>query len=439
MLSIEDQRVTIIGARRSGLAAARLVIALKGKPRISESGSEDCLFDHQRPWKIREKIDVEFGGHTQEFIAQSDIVVVSPGVPIDSKPVQWAKSLGVPVMGEIEFAFQFCERPVIAVTGSNGKTTVSTLIDQVLKSGGYKSCLCGNIGYPFSDYVLDLDDKDFVVLELSSFQLESLLSMQEKEKFPISGFKPHIGLLINFSQNHLDRHEDLEEYFDAKKRMFMNQDKDDFAVLNGANDALRVLGKTLTAHVKYFGSTVQTEQQDRIDPNHLAVLEVAKILAIDPKVCYKVFKEFKGVEHRMEWVDRIDGVDYINDSKATTAEASRWALEHIYQPIIMICGGRDKNIDFTVLRNIVKQKVKKVIAIGESSKKIQDAFGDLIDVQICDSMETAVKKSQELSQEGDCVVLSPMCASFDMFSNFEERGEVYKQIVRQLKPAEKIH
>jgi len=290
------------------------------------------------------------------------------------------------------------------------------LIRNIIAEAGHGVILGGNIGNPFADFVGDLKKIDFVVLEISSFQLETIVD-----------FKPHVAVFTNFSQNHLDRHKDVDEYFEAKTRLFMNQDKNDFAVLNAKDERIRNLAPQLKAKVLLFN-----QQPSSANPNHLAVREVAKALNIKPEICDTVFAKFKGVEHRLEWVRTIAGVDYINDSKATTAEAGRWALESIQKPIVMICGGRDKHIDFSVLRDLVKKKVRKMIVIGEARAKLKDTFAGVVDVEESGALDQAVARAKSVANQGDCVLLSPMCASFDMFKNFEHRGEVFKEIVKNL-------
>ncbi|HBR15354.1 MAG TPA: UDP-N-acetylmuramoyl-L-alanine--D-glutamate ligase [Candidatus Omnitrophica bacterium] len=453
MINIQNKKITVIGARRSGQALARLVSRLNGVVKISEAGPEDKLTAQEREWLAVHKIPVEFQGHTRAFIEDSDFVVLSPGVRFDALPVQWARAKRIPVLGEIEFAFQFCRVPVIAVTGSNGKTTVVTLIYEILKAAGYKACLCGNVGYPFSDFVLASERLDFIVLEVSSFQMESIHGSDKPTGLSdydllerVQGFRPHIAVILNFSQNHLDRHKDLEEYFQAKTRILMNQAPGDFAVLNHQDARLRELSSRVRSGVVYFGQeNPRTQGRGRraggaststttaaLNPNHLAVLEVARIIGIEEDLCLQVFQGFKGVEHRCEKVRNVKGVEFINDSKSTTTEATRWALKNVEQPVILICGGRDKNVDFSVLSGLVGQKVKKMIVIGEARAKLRKTFAGIVDLEECEGLEQAVGRAQESAVGGDCVLLSPMCASFDMFANFEDRGKRFKDIVAHL-------
>jgi UDP-N-acetylmuramoylalanine--D-glutamate ligase len=420
-LDLKQKTVTIIGAGRSGRAVADLVCRMNGKAKISESATPEEEDTDLLLWASRHQVEMEWGGHNQSFIEDSDEIVLSPGVRIDAEPVRWARERNIPVAGEIEFAARLCPVPIIAVTGSNGKTTVVNLIKNILEAAGRKACLCGNIGTPFSQYVLQLEGVDYVVLEISSFQLESIVR-----------FRPHIAVFLNFSQNHLDRHKDIQEYFGAKKRIFLNQTPDDYAVLNYQDPAVRALASELKARVIYFNDPGTAFQNSTFNPNQLAAMTVAQIAGVPEHISKKVFEEFKGVEHRLEWVRSLDGVDFINDSKATTAEAGRWALSSIDKPIVMICGGKDKNIDFSVLKDLVQRKVKAMVVIGEAKEKLSKTFAATTDVVQCSSLKDAVVQAKRRAQPGDVVLFSPLCASFDMFTNFEERGKTFKEIVRDL-------
>ncbi|MCX5680750.1 MAG: Mur ligase family protein, partial [Candidatus Omnitrophica bacterium] len=234
------------------------------------------------------------------------------------------------------------------------------------------------------------------------------------------------------TQNHLDRHKDLEEYFSAKAKIFANQTKDDFAVLNYDDPKMRGLADTLKSKVLFFNSPELKKAHPNDNLDFFAARCAVKALGISDEIVSDVFKDFKGVEHRLEWVRAINGIDFINDSKATTAEAGRWALERMTKPVIMICGGRDKHIDFCGLRDIVEKRVKHMFVIGESREKIKKAFEDVVAVEECISFSDVVKKSFKKAAKGDCVLLSPMCTSYDMFANFEERGREYKRLVNEL-------
>lgn len=417
-IDLTNKTVTIIGAAKSGLSAAKLIHHLKGKPKISDCGTGETLPKDFKQWALANQVELEFNGHGQDFVAKSDLVVLSPGVRFDAQPVVWAREKNIPVMGEIELAYRFCPCPIVAVTGSNGKTTTVTLISEILKEAKRNVYLCGNIGTPFAEVVLNLKSTDYVVLEVSSFQMESIIQ-----------FKPHVAVLLNFSQNHLDRHKDMQEYFDAKRRIFMNQDAGDFAVLNFKDELVAGLADKVKSKVVYFN---EGKAGRWLNPNYMAAQAVGRILGIDEMVSDWVFANFKGVEHRLELVRTINGVEFINDSKSTTVEAGRWALENITKPIVIICGGRDKHADFTVLRDLVKKKIKKMITIGEARPVLAAVFKNSASTEECDSLEEAVRCAQKAAAPGDAVILSPMCASFDMFNNYEHRGQVFKEIVNRL-------
>lgn len=429
MLNLENRKVTIVGAQKSGIALSRLIAQLKGIPKVTDQREAEKFDSSLLEDLQKQGVVLEFGGHTRAFVEDSDLLVLSPGVRFDSSCVQWAREKNILVLGEIEFACQWCDKPIICVTGSNGKTTVVHLIRDVINASGKRACLCGNVGTPFSDYVLDLDSFDYIVLEVSSFQMESLLARDSSHP-EVKRFQPHIAVLLNFNENHLDRHKDLEEYFEAKVKMFSNQTEQDFAVLNYANDRIRALEKRLGAQVRFFNDP-DNQYRHIENQNHRAVSEVADILGVS-LVCKRVFDTFQGVEHRMEKVRILDAVEYINDSKSTTAEALRWALKQISKPIYLICGGKDKNIDFSVLKELVGQKVKKIFAIGEASDKVLKTFESVVSVETCQSLEHAVLSAKKSASSGSCILLSPMCASFDMFDNFEHRGKVFKEIVNSL-------
>jgi UDP-N-acetylmuramoylalanine--D-glutamate ligase len=266
---------------------------------------------------------------------------------------------------------------------------------------------------------LDLKPTDTVVLEISSFQLESTVH-----------FKPQVAVWTNFSQNHLDRHKDLEEYFQAKCRIFANQDHEDFAILNFLDPEHRKLAEQLKAKVVFFNTPDKPTGVD--NPNYLAAMLAARALDVPEEICLKTFAEFKGVEHRLEFVRDLGGVDFINDSKSTTVEAGRWALERSLKPMVMICGGLDKHLDYSPLKPLVAQKVKRMMAIGQAREIMKSTFGDVVEVDTYTSLEEAVKAARQAAKSGECVLLSPMCASFDMFKDYEHRGKVFKDIVNNL-------
>lgn len=431
MFDIKGKKVTVIGAQRSGLAALKLIAAKGGRPRLSELGEQKACPEEILRWLKAHGSEAEFGGHSKEFIRNSDLVVVSPGVPISAGPLAMARELGIPFLGEIEFAAQFCTRPIVAVTGSNGKTTVVNLIHQLISAGGHKSCLCGNVGFPFSEHVLGNDDYDFFVLEVSSFQMESLWGTEKGSRasgpFAIRRFQPRVAVLLNVTENHLDRHTDMQDYINAKVKIFANQTGEDFAVINGRDEICQGLKHKLAAQVREFNKSPDTG-----NPNFDAARTAAEILGIPGEAIAGVLRDFKGVEHRLEKFTVIDGVRFINDSKSTTPRSSQWALQQLEGPVIWICGGRDKNLNFDIGRDLVRSKVKCIIAIGEARQKIKSTFAGTVSIYEAGSLDESVQMARAKSSPGDCVLLSPMCASFDMFKNFEERGRLFKVCVSQL-------
>jgi len=410
----KGKKIVIIGFARSGLACANLLYGLGAQVSITDN-SDSELTRLNLPRLKSKDIKVELGVHTRDFIVNRDLAVVSPGIPQHCPPVVWAGQLKVAMVSEIEVAAALCPATIIAVTGTNGKTTVTTLIARLLEAKGRRVFACGNIGSPFSGEVEKMRQEDFVSLEVSSFQLER-----------IHRFKPKIAVILNFSRNHLDRHNNIEEYLGAKKRIFMNQDKFDYLVLNYEDPTVRELAKEAQASAVYF------RKNEDLNPNQSAVLAVASILKIDKDSVLGVFREFKGLEHRLEYVAEINNIKFINDSKATTVDSALWALENIAGKIILIAGGRDKGNDYSAILDLALKKVRAVVLIGEAKNKIRDAFKGLVPIDETNTLQEAIRVAFHKASPGDYVLLSPMCASFDMFSNYEERGLVFKQGVRDL-------
>ena len=406
--------ITMVGLARSGLACANLFYELGAQVSVTDAKNAPLTRRNARQLKSK-KIKLELGRHTPDFIKRRDLVVISPGVSDTALPVVWARKFGIPIISEIEAGWILCPATVIAVTGSSGKTTVTTLIGLVLKAAKKRLFVCGNIGNPFTGEIKKMRPSDFVVLEISSFQLEK-----------IQTFKPKIALITNVSNNHLDRYPGMKEYIQAKKRIFLNQDKSDYLVLNAEDKELRKMSRETKARVVFF------KNEKGLNPNQSAVLAVCSILGIAKKTCLKVFKNFKGLKHRMEEVANIGGVRFINDSKATTVESAIWALKNIPSPVILIAGGKDKGVDYRALLATAQRKVKETILIGDAKKKIKSAFKGILSVSESATLEGAVRQAFSKARPGDCVLLSPMCSSFDMFSDYEHRGRVFKKAVKDL-------
>ncbi len=410
----KGKKVTVAGLARSGVACANLLYRIGA--RVGVTDACDNAFTRAAAGGLcSPDIAVELGRHTREFIAGSDMVVVSPGVGPQSPVFSFAAQAGIPVIGEIEAAYMLCPAPVIAVTGSSGKTTVTTLIGEAIRASGKKAFVCGNIGAPFCGEVEKMSADDLVCLEVSSFQLETIRS-----------FRPRIAVILNLSRNHLDRYPGMNEYLEAKKRIYLNQEKDDFLLLNPSDGYLSGLEKETRARVVYFRG------EDGLNPNQSAVKTAVSLLGISPEVCAGVFNDFRGIEHRLEFVGEKGGVKFINDSKATTAESALWALNNLEGRVLMIAGGRHKGCDYSVIAEAAKGKVKKLLLIGEAKEKIRDILGGCVPVEYAADMPDAVRKAFKEASAGDYVLLSPMCSSFDMFTSYEERGRVFKAEVSAL-------
>jgi UDP-N-acetylmuramoylalanine--D-glutamate ligase len=451
MQEVRGKKFTVIGGARSGLAVSRL---------LKKLGADVFLSDMKRPEEIKhsrftihelEKLGVEyeFDGHTTK-VFDADIMVISPGVPSSAPVVRKAFDLGIRVISEIEVAYWFCEAPIIAVTGSNGKTTTTSLIGHILKSAGIKTIVAGNIGLPFSDYVLDAKRDSVVVLEVSSFQLDH-----------IETFRPRVSVLLNITPDHLDRYDSFSDYILSKFRIFKNQGGDDFAVYNYDDEIIQPYverlniqklpfsifeklsfgafldGGDLILRLKNKREKILNMDEMKIRGMHnvynsLAAALAARAMEIKNEVIRESLMSFEGVPHRLEFVRELNGVKFINDSKATNVNSVWYALESFDEPIILIAGGRDKGNDYTKLYDLVRRKVKLLIAIGESRDKIYNEFKDMTEVIRVNSMEEAVRRAYERASPGDVVLLSPACASFDMFQDFEHRGDVFKRLVNEL-------
>lgn len=394
-------------------------------------------------------VEYEFGAHTDR-IFDADFIVISPGVPSNSNLVQHALKVGLSVYSEVEAASWFCRAPIVAITGSNGKTTSTTLVGKIFENAGFKTIVAGNIGFPFSDYVLDTDKKSVAVVEVSSFQLDH-----------IDTFKPKAAVLLNITPDHLDRYENYQAYMNSKFKIFMNQTDSDFAIYNHDDEAVdkycselnttrlpfSVKGRTSAGAFVEGGKIFLVEEgrQDLlIDANEIKIRGIhnlynsaasalaARSLGVSSKVIAETLREFPGVEHRLEPVRELDGVRYINDSKATNVDAVWYALGSFDSPIVLLAGGKDKGNDYSPLFDLVKKKVPAMILIGQAAPKMLKEFADKTKCVMASSMEDAVSKARAEAKPGYIVLLSPACASFDMFHDYEHRGREFKRLVMEL-------
>lgn len=406
-----------MGLARSGITAAKLLKSRGASVSVTEKNKTHAL-DEIASAMMREGIEVETGQHSRSFVEGRDLVVISPGVRPDAEPVVWAQALGIEAISEIELAASLCPAPVIAITGTNGKTTTTTLVGEIIKAAGKRAFVLGNIGTPFSSAIPEIGAKDYVSLEVSSFQLET-----------IQTFHPKVAVILNLTPDHLDRYKTMDEYLSAKKRIYRNQDAADFLVLNYGDTLLRAAAGEAKSQVVFFN---KEREEQAFDQNQMAVLAVARCLGIERGVCEEVFKNFKGVEHRMEFVRDLSGIEFINDSKATNIDSTVWALKNIKKPAILIAGGRDKGSDFASIKGLLKEKIREAVLVGEASDRIAEAWRGILPIKRVQTFPEAVESAYRLAKPGEMVLFSPMCKSFDLFTDYEHRGRTFKELVNKL-------
>jgi len=452
-MELNGKRVLVVGLGKSGVASALFLKAHGAKVTVSDTKSGDEL-RNEIPVLLDHGITVETGGHGERTFRGQDLIVVSPGVPVDAPPLVQARALGENVIGEIELAAQFLPGPIVAITGSNGKTTTTTLTGEVMTSGGFPALVGGNIGTPAISLAERAKSDTVVVLEVSSFQLET-----------IQTFRPKVAVVLNVTPDHLDRHRTFEIYVDAKARIFENQQSDDFAVLNADDPTCVAMALRTQARVFWFSRQKEVErgawvrdgnvvfrdgsgQREILQvsdiplkgahnlENVLAAVCAGALMGCAPEKIQKAVRDFKAVEHRLEFVATIGGVDYYNDSKATNVDATIKALESFPTNIHLILGGKDKGSDYTVLNDLLRKRVKRVYTIGAAAAKIESQIvssknggPELVHAE---TLENAIRKANAVAQPGDVVLLAPACASFDQFKSYEHRGKVFKEIVRGL-------
>lgn len=459
MKNIKNKKIAIIGIGISGYAAA-LLAKKKGAVVYLSEYKNDKTTKARAAILRREGIQVELGGHSLEFLDSASYLITSPGIKGKSLPLKWAKKNKIPILSEIEFASWFSKVPIIAITGSNGKSTVTTLIGRILKLAGKRVFVGGNIGIPYSNAVLDENDFDVMVLEVSSFQLQF-----------INLFCPKVRVILNITQNHLDYHKTFDRYFKAKKKIMDNQRKSDLTILNFDDQKLLSLSKRVKSKLSFFSrqnpqqfkyvkgvnsacwvdngtiigiwknkikSIIETSKLGILGvhniENAMAAILAVKAFGVTDKIIQKALITFKSLPHRCELILRIGGVDFINDSKSTTVDATYQALNMFAdKKVILICGGRNKGSDFRPLKPILKKKVSKVILMGESKDEMEIAFKNTVSIVKADSLQKALLLAKRAASSGDSVFFSPMCASFDMFRNFEHRGKEFKKEVKNLR------
>jgi len=446
----------VLGAGKSGVAVARLLHSKGYNVLLSEYSAKENFKDTEKSLFNTLPFKCEFGGHS-EMVYNCDVIVKSPGIEMDNSVILKAIDRGIYVTGEIEVASWFCDVPVVAVTGTNGKTTTTALTGSIFSNAGYDAIVCGNIGFPFADALETLTAKSVIVLEVSSFQLVNTET-----------FHPKVALFLNFTPDHIEWHKTMDNYFDAKMMINKNQRENDMFIINFDDSEIKskinfyngvVAGFSVNeipenSILKYSaflenGFIYYSDKQKGIKEkiikasdifirgrhnisNSLAAILAAKSFDIGTDVIENTLKQFKGVEHRIEFVREYKGVKYYNDSKATNIDSMTVAVESFDKNIILILGGKKMDVNFQPVLNLIKQRVKYIVAVGASKNEVNDFFKNHIEVKVSDSFEDAVRLSYEGAVKGDIVLFSPSYKSFDMFENYEQRGKVFKNLVNNL-------
>lgn len=491
-MDIKNKNILVFGLAESGVGASNLLASLGAKVTVTDSKPKEALMKYVE--RLLTSVRLSLGGHPDGILQGVDMIVLSPGVPPDIQPLKKAKEMGIKIIGELELAYQIISSKFkvqnsklpkfLAITGTNGKSTTTTLLNAMLNKGGFRTILGGNIGNALTEEIYKIQKSeeicprinlknspippllkggeggfDFVVAEVSSFQLEA-----------IEMFRPAGASILNVTPDHMDRYHSMEKYKDAKAQIFANQREEDFLILNADDiETMKVESEKLKVKSErpetfyfsrkkevngiYFKDGViysnfnsslltlnsQLIHADEVNikgvhnlENAMAASAMALLAGCPAEAVITALKDFEGLEHRLELVRKFEGVDYINDSKGTNVDAVVKSLESFSMPVILIAGGRDKDGDFSLLSSPVKSRVKKLILIGEAREKIKEFLGGLTETIFADNLEEAVMISIKSASKGDVVLLSPACASFDMFRDYKDRGEQFKKIVRGL-------
>ena len=462
-MDLEGKKILVVGIARSGVAAARLLSSRGAMVVANDVKSESELGDSAKELR-KLGVTLSLGDHPEDLFIKADLIVLSPGVPADLPQLESSRRAGVEIISEPELAGRFLRGRMIGVTGSNGKTTVTTLVGELMRAAGAEVIVGGNIGTPLTSLIEQSDENTWTVAELSSFQLEMIDSL-----------RVNVAIVTNITPDHLDRHGSFENYVRAKHRIFMNQTNEDWAVLNGQDRGVTdmIAEHGVRSKKVYFSTqgtetmtgvsagtyvrggrvftTMMVDREGEVDvmgldeiplPGMHNVENVMTALAAtfcamgtgvnDLPSLVDAMRRFKGVEHRIEFVTEIDGIRFYNDSKATNVDSTVKALEAFERNIIVILGGKDKGSDYTVLAPLIRSRVKLMVLIGAASDKIAEHLEGAGPMIRAGSMHDAVLKAMENAAGGDVVLLAPACASFDMFDNYEHRGRVFKEVVREL-------
>ena len=472
-MQLAGKKIIVVGLGKTGIATARFLKNRGAAVVAADTASESKLSSQAQ--EIRAMgIPVELGRHRTETFRKADLIVLSPGVPHTIEPVIQARERGIPVMGEIELASRFIRKPIVAVTGTNGKTTVTEMVGDMLMRSNFKVFVGGNIGNPLIDYIDSKQQADVIVAEISSFQLDT-----------IENFRPQVGLLLNITADHLDRYPSFDAYAASKMRLFENQQSGDVAVLNGADPLIRSMAGNVRVRKLIYPNPAAGEEGAILNHKHITLrsdktaADTQNIKAVNPseskplwtgdfnsisfhlsnfklrgrhnlenacaaalasmafgarpQAIQDTLDHFKGSAHRLEYIDVINGVAFFNDSKATNVDAVLRAVECFDAPVVLIMGGLDKGGNFKDLRQAVSRHTRKLIVLGRAADIIRSALGDVAATSSAASMADAVNQAYEAGEPGDVILLSPGCASFDMYENYAQRGDDYRQTVAKLK------
>jgi UDP-N-acetylmuramoylalanine--D-glutamate ligase len=450
-MELKNKRVLVVGLGKSGKSAALFLRDCGARVTVSDVRSAEALAG-EIPALLDAGIMVETGGHGLLTFRRQDLIVVSPGVPCDTPELKQVRAFGLPIIGELELASRFLQGQIVAITGSNGKTTTTALLGKIFADAGGPTLVGGNIGTPVIDLIAQSTPQTTSVLEVSSFQLET-----------VEQFRPHIAVVLNITQDHLDRHGTFENYAAMKARITAQQTAEDFFVLNAEDKPTQMLAAKTKAQVFWFsgrraikqGAFVHGEsivflpregaKPEPVMPlaeiplkgahnveNVLAAVCAARLGGVSAESIRASVAGFKAVEHRLEFVATLRGVSFFNDSKATNVDATKKALEAFPGGVHLILGGKDKNSDYTELADLLRARVKTVYTIGSAAEKIERHLAGVVKIVSAGTLDSAVRQAAQLAVAGDVVLLAPACASFDQFTSYEHRGRVFKDLVKQL-------
>lgn len=453
--NLAEKKVLVFGTGISGIGAAKLLEKVQAEVILYDGNEKLCKEEIRKKLPNDSKCEIVLGALSKELLESLDLVVMSPGVPLDIPAVEQIKAAGIPIWGEIELAYQMSEGMVLAITGTNGKTTTTALLGEIMKAYTESVFVVGNIGNPYTDAALSMTEDSYTVAEISSFQLET-----------IDTFAPKVSAILNITEDHLNRHHTMEEYIRVKELITKNQTKEDYCILNYEDEVLREFGEKCPAKTVFFSSERKLEKGVFLDgdviclktdketfeivkteelkilgkhnyENVMAASAMAYYAGVPMEVIHKAVTQFRAVAHRIEFVEEIDGIVYYNDSKGTNPDAAIKGIQAMNRPTLLIGGGYDKESSYEEWIQSFDGKVKYLVLIGQTREKIQEAAHKcgFMNTILADNLEEAVSICTEKAEKGDAVLLSPACASWGQFDNYEQRGDKFKEYVYALKKA----